>query len=838
MRKLALALILAPLCGAFFMGAPALAQKTKAELAAEVSTTFPDNTSGLITPSGVRTFQNDLINSIMPTAPVVSGNLACFNGTTGLLQDCGTAPDTITIGITNVASGTSSRVLYNNAGKVAEYAITGTGSVVMSSGAAIDTPTIASPTFSGTASGAGTLPTTLLSGTLQDSNFGALTGDVTTLGGSYATSIAANAVTNAKMATMAANTVKGNATGGSAVPTDVAPAAARSSSLLNIDSFTGHGDSIYTILPTDRVVGTNAAFTASRTWTLPAANAVNPGQSILVADFQGTVTGSNTLVIARAGSDTINGGISVTISSANGAFLLVSDGTSKWTAQAVGAAAASGVSSLDGATGAISAQAGSFKVVGSTLSGNVLSSRTFAATQDLSSFSSIQTLGYSTAGDGGGATFKKVVAGTILPDAFVNCNPCTIAGGSGYPDGTYNGVPLSGACVVQAVVSGGAVTQVNFAVPCIGQQVGNVLSVNNSYLGGSGSGFTITITSVSTPHASFTDASGNLWQYQSNGFVNALQFGCVGDWNGVDASATNNIDCLWSAIAFASNPISTSAALVYGNQVWLPRGAYMTCGIFLNSVYNIPIPTGVTLTGAGINATTLRQCATDSSGAHYIELCNSNMLVGEFGCKVEKMSIDSSAIASSTSGFAVVYSNAGQQFTLGEELNINAGLKGCVKYEIGRGGAANDIWLGINCVQNDAATTAAFSFNAGSAQHVLRDSVCASAPSGGASTCILHPSGRLVVDTLDIEGYVLGLVQNNNTAGANSVFRNVQQNSASCSAVVQLTAANIPGNIVLENIAHSCPMAVQNAQSGGVNFTANIRGPTMCVSGACAAAVP
>lgn len=74
------------------LAAPAHAQKTKAELTTDVSTTFPDNTSGLITPSGVRTFQNDFINSIMPTAPVVSGNLACFSGTTGLLQDCGSAP--------------------------------------------------------------------------------------------------------------------------------------------------------------------------------------------------------------------------------------------------------------------------------------------------------------------------------------------------------------------------------------------------------------------------------------------------------------------------------------------------------------------------------------------------------------------------------------------------------------------------------------------------------------------------------------------------------------------------------------------------------------------------
>lgn len=123
-------------------------------------------------------------------------------------------------------------------------------------------------------------------------------------------------------------------------------AAARASAQLNVESFTGRGDANYTIVATDRTVGTNAAFTASRTFTLPAANAVNPGQDLIVADFQGTVTASNTLVITRAGADTVNGGTSVTITAANGAYLLKSDGTSKWTAQALGAAAAGGVSSV------------------------------------------------------------------------------------------------------------------------------------------------------------------------------------------------------------------------------------------------------------------------------------------------------------------------------------------------------------------------------------------------------------------------------------------------------------------------------------------------------------
>jgi hypothetical protein len=88
MKRHLLALLLAPVCGAFLSG-PAQAQKTKAQLNTAVGTTFPDNTTGQITPSGVRSFQSDVINSIMPTAPVTSGNLACYNGTTGLLKDCG-----------------------------------------------------------------------------------------------------------------------------------------------------------------------------------------------------------------------------------------------------------------------------------------------------------------------------------------------------------------------------------------------------------------------------------------------------------------------------------------------------------------------------------------------------------------------------------------------------------------------------------------------------------------------------------------------------------------------------------------------------------------------------
>lgn len=61
---------------------------TKAQLNSRIGVQFPDNNAGAIPPSILRGVTSDIVNSIMPTAPVTAGNLACFNGTTGLLQDC------------------------------------------------------------------------------------------------------------------------------------------------------------------------------------------------------------------------------------------------------------------------------------------------------------------------------------------------------------------------------------------------------------------------------------------------------------------------------------------------------------------------------------------------------------------------------------------------------------------------------------------------------------------------------------------------------------------------------------------------------------------------------
>jgi hypothetical protein len=79
-------------------------------------------------------------------------------------------------------------------------------------------------------------------------------------------------------------------------------------------------------------VAQTGTMSASRTVTLAAASSYQAGKRILITDESGTVTSANTIIIARAGSDTINGAsTSLTISRAYGFVVLESDGSTKYT---------------------------------------------------------------------------------------------------------------------------------------------------------------------------------------------------------------------------------------------------------------------------------------------------------------------------------------------------------------------------------------------------------------------------------------------------------------------------------------------------------------------------
>ncbi|SDR10158.1 hypothetical protein SAMN05519103_00746 [Rhizobiales bacterium GAS113] len=99
---------------------------------------------------------------------------------------------------------------------------------------------------------------------------------------------------------------------------------------LGIDSHTSIGDANYAALTTDYYIATTVALTAARTITLPAANSVPPGREIVINDEKGGVTATNTLTIARAGADTVNGGTSFVIDRAFQGISLRSNGTNAW----------------------------------------------------------------------------------------------------------------------------------------------------------------------------------------------------------------------------------------------------------------------------------------------------------------------------------------------------------------------------------------------------------------------------------------------------------------------------------------------------------------------------
>jgi hypothetical protein len=83
-----------------------------------------------------------------------------------------------------------------------------------------------------------------------------------------------------------------------------------------------------------------------------------------------------------------------------------------------------------------------------------------------------------------------------------------ITAGSLYTNGTYNGVALTGGsgsgATARVVVSGGAVTSVTIQNPGVFYAVGNTLSCDASSIGGTGSGFSIPVSTV-------TNASGVTW---------------------------------------------------------------------------------------------------------------------------------------------------------------------------------------------------------------------------------------------------------------------------------------------------------------------------------------
>jgi len=153
------------------------------------------------------------VTSIATTSPITGGTIT----STGTIA-CATC-------VTSAASLTSNNLMIGGGSQASSTTTTGTGILtalgvnIGSAGAPVLFNGAGGTPSSITLTNGSGLPTTGLTGTLQAAQEPAHTGDVTNSAGSLALAIANNAVTLAKMATQATNTVLGNATSGTAVPT-------------------------------------------------------------------------------------------------------------------------------------------------------------------------------------------------------------------------------------------------------------------------------------------------------------------------------------------------------------------------------------------------------------------------------------------------------------------------------------------------------------------------------------------------------------------------------------------------------------------------------------------
>lgn len=114
-------------------------------------------------------------------------------------------------------------------------------------------------------------------------------------------------------------------------------------------------------------------------------------------------------------------------------------------------------------------------------------------------------------GDGTATKAFRLRGADLAPAGYLTSHK-TITGGSGYVNGTYTNVPLTGGTGSGAkatiTVSGGAVTDILVTTPGTGYASTDSLSASNANLGGSGSGFSTTIY-VGTGNATWNSYTGS-----------------------------------------------------------------------------------------------------------------------------------------------------------------------------------------------------------------------------------------------------------------------------------------------------------------------------------------
>lgn len=482
----------------------------------------------------------------------------------------------------------------------------------------------------------------------------------------------------------------------------------------------------------------------------------------------------------------------------------------------------------------------------------VLPSRAIAASLNLSAFTTVHTLGYTTPADGGEATFKNVASASFI-DSFIST--FTTQGSTGCTNNAYTGVIWTKSgnpslVIGTATAAGGTVTAVSiYGTPGNGFSVGDVLTTGSI----PGCSPTITVTAITPPQASFIDTASTHFQFVPSGPLNVLQFGAIGDWNGTDGSATNNFTQIQAAVHFAGYKSSTSfdAGGYWGGRVYVPSGSYKMCG----ASYFV-LDEAVILEGASATGATLRVCDTYTAALNTFTICDPVWAFACFTAQYRNISFSASRTLAGNSNIFMIYSNNVQDFGGLYNVYIYPGQRGCVDFEKGYGGASTVFIEKLSCNQGSVnnvmvkiGNTPGSGLNFGSTIVSLKDLVLAG-PSSGQQQ--LQPALQILggftsAENVHCEIITEACVQISVPSSANGEQINLKNvnsqgvaTSQTCNGVVELVSGNNPGNTIIQSVpvSSTCTNTIANGQAGGSNFTAQVRGPTMCVSGACAAAIP
>lgn len=444
----------------------------------------------------------------------------------------------------------------------------------------------------------------------------------------------------------------------------------------------------------------------------------------------------------------------------------------------------------------------------------VLPSRAIAAGLNLSAFTSVATLGYTTPGDGGGATYANVGSAGLLDTTptFTRTNSgtgCTnqAATVEGFVATSSTSIGMGTLSLVTIV--GNVVTAAPFSSPGAGYAVGETVVVSPNLPGCSVQPLW-TVASVSAATCSFTDTAGNHWQEQIVGNrINALACGVKNDWTGAkgDAGSTNNTvplqNALWFAYGQGLNTISNHN-INQGAIVVLPPKNIMTCAFNL--------PEGVTLEGAGRYSTNLKDCDSEPAANNFITVGDSALLISCFGSIIRDLGVDPGAqTATPSANTAIVFSNCIQQQTFMERVLTAGGGRSCVNLQVGYGGAEG---IGLHDIEcgTATATNPGMIINYASAildmQHIVIETGANLTATGMAIS-----SGSVNLRGFHSEGYTSPILLNVSANNGLSSFHNIGGGAGCTSLVTRQSGSAANVNVIGMATPGGCTNTLNNAGS-------------------------